>query len=296
MRLQGSLRFANVLEHNSSRRQGEQVLRSLIFALNTHCACCQVSILLFYRRLFPTQRIRQITMGLFIFLAVWYAAFQLTAIFQCTPVHYYWNRTIPGHCVNDIDFYIALAATNTVTDVILLILPMPTVWALKVNRSKRLALSAVFLLGAFVCGIALYRISTLPLIDPSDITFSNTFAGVWTAIEGSVGVIVACLPSLMPIWRRLRGRAADYPYYSSQSNRYDGSQGLQTGAGRSRATRKGFDTITTATSPERNTSEERIIQNSTVVGHASDTDIRAAQGEITVVTEVQQDIELRRLP
>lgn len=296
MRLQGSLRYANVLEHHSSRHQGEQVLRSLIFALNTHCACCQVSILLFYRRLFPTQRIHQITMGLFIFLGVWYTAFQLAAIFQCTPVNYYWNRTIPGHCVNYIDLYIALAATNTLTDITLLVLPMPTVWGLKVSRSRKLALSGVFLLGAFVCGISLYRISTLPLIDPNDITWSNTFAGVWTAIEGSVGVIVACLPSLMPIWRRLRGHAADHEYYSSQANRYGGSKGLQAGVSRSRATRQGFETITTATSLERNNSEERIIQNSTVVAYANDTDIKAAQGEITVVTKVQQDIELRRLP
>lgn len=236
---------------------------------------------------------RQITSGLLIFLAFWYAAFQLTAIFQCTPVHYYWNRTIPGHCVNDIDFYIALAATNTLTDIILLVIPMPTVWALKVSRSKKLALSGVFVLGAFVCTIALYRISTLPLINPNDITWSNTFAGLWTAIEGSVGVIVACLPSLMPIWRRLRGRAAEDTGYS---NRYDGSKGLQSVVGRSRGPRQGFETISMGTSPERNNSEEQIIKNSALATYAGDADIAEVRGEITVVTEVQQDIELRHLP
>lgn len=234
-------------------------------------------------------------MGLFIFLAVWYVAFQLTAIFQCTPVHYYWNRTIPGgHCVNDIAFYIALAATNTFTDIVLLALPLPTVWSLKINKGKKLALSGVFVLGAFVCAIALYRISTLPLIDPNDITFSNTYAGIWTAIEGSVGVIVACLPSLMPIWRRLRGRSPDYPCFSSQANRYD-SKGLQSGVTRSRAHREGFETITT--SPDRNHSQERIIKNSSAVASRStdEADLAAGQGEIMVVTEVQQDIELRHV-
>lgn len=36
---------------------------------------------------------------------------------------------------------------------------------------------------------------------------SNTYAGLWTAIEGSTGTAVACLPSLMPIYFKLRGKA-----------------------------------------------------------------------------------------
>ncbi|KAL2000397.1 hypothetical protein VTN02DRAFT_3177 [Thermoascus thermophilus] len=189
-----------------------------------------LSILLFYQRLFPVAPMKLACRYLQIFLIVWHVTFQTTAIFQCTPIRYFWDRSLPGgRCINIIAFYIALAATNCATDVILLFLPIPMVWNLRVRRSKKVALSGVFMLGAFVCAIALYRISTLPLIDPEDITWSNTYAGLWTGIESSAGVIVACLPSLMPIWVRFRGRMQDSDcdcddsyYHSRQRDRYSG--------------------------------------------------------------------------
>lgn len=35
---------------------------------------------------------------------------------------------------------------------------------------------------------------------------SDTYAHLWTPIESSLGVVVACMPNLMPLWTRLRGR------------------------------------------------------------------------------------------
>lgn len=102
---------------------------------------------------------------------------------------------------------------------------------------------------------------------------------------------------MMPIWRRIRGgRAADYPYLSSQTNRYGASKGLQSGVTRSRvsrAYREGFETI--MASLDRNQSQEQIIKSSSV-SRSTDADHAAGQGEIMVVTEVQRDIELRPLP
>ncbi|KAJ5290906.1 hypothetical protein N7478_000157 [Penicillium angulare] len=249
---------------------------------------------------------KQTCNALFVLLGAWYLAFQITAIFQCTPVKFFWERSLPGgHCVDSVNFYIALATTNTFTDLVILFLPMPLVWRLQISRSKKVSISAVFLLGGFVCAIALYRITTLPLIDNNDITYSNTYAGIWTSIEGSVGVIVACLPSLMPIWHRLRGRSVGYAQYSRQSNPYaTSSKGLRstrsTGGGRftdDEADR--FDVFASGKWPVGSQSQERIVQTAVAYGEETylPTDERndTSHNAIGVVTEVHQQIELRDL-
>ena len=63
-----------------------------------------------------------------VFLVIWYLAFQLTAIFQCFPIQNYWLHGPGGYCIHFIPFYTALAATNVVTDIIILILPMPQIY------------------------------------------------------------------------------------------------------------------------------------------------------------------------
>jgi hypothetical protein len=263
----------------------------------------QVSILLFYKRIFPTTLMKEVCNGLLIFLGVWYITFQIAAIFQCTPVKFFWERSIPGgHCVDNVSFYIALACTNTFTDIILLFLPMPLLWRLQIARSKKISLSGVFLLGGFVCAISLYRISTLPLINENDITYSNTYAGLWTSIEGSVGVIVACLPSLMPIWNRIRGKTVGYAQYSSQSTQYgnESRNCRSMGGGRSKDRRGEFDALSSRACLERGQSQERIVRTTVAHGEEvysthSDERSEASRNAIGVVTEVQQQIELRDL-
>ena len=262
----------------------------------------QVSILLFLRRIFPTDRLKKASNCLFVFLAAWYIAFQLTAIFQCTPVQFFWQRTLPGgHCVNSINFYIALASTNLFTDVAILLLPMPIVWRLQISTSRKLSISAVFMLGGFVCAIALYRITTLPLIDDNDITYSNTYAGVWTAIEGSVGVIVACLPSLMPIWQRIRGRSVQYAQYNSDYSRQKTASKYASGSRHRSMGRFAeedadrFDVFSSEPWPLPNPSQERIVCTAVAHGEDASDQHSDASHAIGVVTEVHQQIELRDL-
>ncbi|CAL5872183.1 uncharacterized protein PFLUO_LOCUS6441 [Penicillium psychrofluorescens] len=179
---------------------------------------------------------------------------------------------------------------------------MPLVWRLQISRSKKISISGVFLLGGFVCAIALYRISTLPLINDNDITYSNTYAGLWTSIEGSVGVVVACLPSLMPIWQRIRGRTVGYAQYSSQFTQYgNGSKSYRSmGGGGLKNGRDELDVLSSGTWPERSQSQERIIRTVVAPGEEvnsipSDERSDISRNAIGVVTEVHQQIELTDL-
>ena len=72
----------------------------------------------------------------------------LGAILGCTPINYNWDRTQPGgYCVDARIFSIGVSIPNIVTDVIILLLPLPVIWQMQLHFSKKIALSAIFSLG-----------------------------------------------------------------------------------------------------------------------------------------------------
>lgn len=209
-------------EYNGSRYL--LVLFVLQMFWNTTLPVIKLAISLFYMRIFPVKSMKIACKIINWYLLLWFITFQTTAIFQCTPVSYFWNRaTENGHCIASTSFFIALATTNLFTDVALLLMPIPSIWKLSVRTPQKIRLSSIFLVGTFVCVIAIVRIQTLTVIDDTDITYSNSFAGLFTAIESSIGVVVACMPSLMPIWNMLLGKpptASDTTVNSHQVRTY----------------------------------------------------------------------------
>ncbi|MCJ1459191.1 hypothetical protein MMC28_009568 [Mycoblastus sanguinarius] len=182
---------------------------------NTTLPAIKISILLFYRRLYPVRSLHITSSIIGAIVVAWYIAIQVTAIVQCLPIRYYWQRTGQGYCIHLIRFNIALASINLVTDVAVLILPIPAIWRLQLPKSKKIGLSAVFLAGLLVCIASVIRLKTLTGIDAKDITWSNAYPGLWAAIEASLGVVAACLPSLGRIRHKMIGRSPSTPKTTS---------------------------------------------------------------------------------
>ena len=78
-------------------------------------------------------------------------AFSIAAIivfiFQCHPIHYFWERRGKGHCVDITKFYLAAASLDMINDVTIIILPLHMVWQLHLPRWQKIALSGAFLVG-----------------------------------------------------------------------------------------------------------------------------------------------------
>lgn len=111
----------------------------------------KISILLFYRRVFPNKATSanfrrawiivfflSVGLGIILFVA---------AISKCKPVSFIWNQHQHGSCLNMTSLLLSGAAINILTDVSILILPMPTVWHLQIAKLQKFAVSGVFLLG-----------------------------------------------------------------------------------------------------------------------------------------------------
>ncbi|KAJ5625380.1 hypothetical protein N7510_001689 [Penicillium lagena] len=172
-------------------------------------------------------------------LIAWTIGALFSGLFQCDPIARAWNKELPGHCINSVVYFRAIASTNLITDVFILVLPVPIVWGLNRPMGERAALIGIFGLGTFVSIISIVRIVLLTPPDDPDPLWDGTQGTVWTAVETSIGVVCVNLPSMAPLFRRYilrhdivtssRSGGSSYPparkprYGTGSSSRYRGS-------------------------------------------------------------------------
>ena len=126
--------------------QSSLALLTLYF---TTSALVKASLLLLYYRCFgvsrPFRTALYISAGV---IVCWYLAVLFATIFQCVPVAAFWDRNIKNKtCVNLSLFSTDAGITNLLTDVMILCLPMPMVWTLHTNKTQKVTLTGIFLLG-----------------------------------------------------------------------------------------------------------------------------------------------------
>ena len=90
-------------------------------------------------------------------LAVWIVAAFISgnaiatffvSILMCSPISAAWTLAPSGRCIDIETFLIYCCVYNLVTDIILMLLPIPLIAELQVNRSQKLRLYFMFSLGA----------------------------------------------------------------------------------------------------------------------------------------------------
>ena len=105
------------------------------------------SILFFYRRLFPGRPLLILLQTVGSIVLIWQIAIGSAFIWQCNPVRKAWDVAIPGTCIEVIKLWLGNALPNIVTDFIIITIPLPLIWKLRISLSQRIALCGVFLTG-----------------------------------------------------------------------------------------------------------------------------------------------------
>ncbi|KFA60343.1 hypothetical protein S40285_06050 [Stachybotrys chlorohalonatus IBT 40285] len=77
----------------------------------------------------------------------WLIGIFLANLLMCIPVAKNWDRTLPGYCVRGNAVWIANGSTSVFIDLLILILPLPKIWSLRMSKSRKSALSIIFALG-----------------------------------------------------------------------------------------------------------------------------------------------------
>lgn len=162
----------------------------LVFAFNKLC------FLTLYLRAFRSQQFRLACIVTIIVVASGTFAFEMVSVFQCTPIHKYWEKSTPGHCINNAADRWAFSTYNTAMDIWVCLSPVPVIWRIQMDLGKRIGLALVFVLGLFVCVTSIIRIHYLvSSVKSTDPTWGSLQAFLWGGVEASTGLICACLPS-----------------------------------------------------------------------------------------------------
>ncbi|KAF4553962.1 Hypothetical protein D9617_5g068370 [Elsinoe fawcettii] len=154
------------------------------------------AILLFYWRLFKSVRWMRFTIiGISSCIVCWTLGAVVTWLAQCQPISKAWNTDESGTCINFYLFALLITSINLITDIIILILPMPIIWRLNATLGKRISLMCAFGVGGFVCVVTAVRLD-LVVEGGTAPKFASSKILAWTLAEVSTAVICANLPFL----------------------------------------------------------------------------------------------------
>lgn len=85
----------------------------------------------------------------------------ISGIFQCMPVQSAWDFGINGTCIDRRAAYKANAILGVITDVMIILLPLPTIIALRISTRTKIGLLVLFLIGSMYALSCVARTHTL---------------------------------------------------------------------------------------------------------------------------------------
>ncbi|KAG8412792.1 hypothetical protein J3458_013227 [Metarhizium acridum] len=112
----------------------------------------KLSLSLFYVRIFPGTTIRRLLWATVIINLLYGTTFVITAIFQCTPIAYFWTQydeeRATARCININAFGWANAAISVALDMWMISMPLSQIPKLRLHWTKKFGVSIMFFLGA----------------------------------------------------------------------------------------------------------------------------------------------------
>ncbi|KAI0112496.1 hypothetical protein GGR51DRAFT_507294 [Nemania sp. FL0031] len=165
----------------------------------------RISVVLLYLRVFTNKWARAACWAVIAFLVANCVAMIITAQLQCIPFVYTFEKGIDGECFDQWRWYEVSNFPNIFGDVLVLVLPIRTVWTIKASAARKAGIAAVFLTGSI--GIIASSVRASVFYHSADVIINDsTFAEApfsWTAIECGFYFSAACLVALRPLFTYL---------------------------------------------------------------------------------------------
>ncbi|KAL5594390.1 hypothetical protein BROUX41_001325 [Berkeleyomyces rouxiae] len=211
---------------------------------NACLATTKTSILMFYLRLSKNTNTFLRFSSWLVMAIVNIAAIVLTFmnIFQCTPMNASWKPIKEGDkCIPLLKQLLCAAPVNVITDLAILLLPIPVLTGMKLPFRQKAILVGTFVFGIFITVIDVVRIyflqkayNTSPMDEgvqglfgqQVDLMWYLAPALMWSTVEVNLGIVWACIPTLKPLIIRIIPRLVVGPHFNSKSS-VSGSRGQE---------------------------------------------------------------------
>ncbi|KAF7183475.1 hypothetical protein CNMCM7691_003674 [Aspergillus felis] len=152
-------------------------------------------------------------------LCVYYIIAEIVKIRMCDPIPSYWEGTPGRKCLDQSAALLADSVISVISDLIILILPLPLTWSLQMSRNKKLRVIGILSAGGLATAFSIYRL-ILVLRDGKTTDMTIFFICIIMSgnAEGGVGLICACLPSLNVLLTRVRKTGYSSNRYAEQDS------------------------------------------------------------------------------
>ncbi|RGP77298.1 hypothetical protein FLONG3_4596 [Fusarium longipes] len=159
----------------------------------------KATILFLMARVFAVEP--RVAKGIRIFiwaLLVAYVPIQILRIVNCYPIRTYWDPKVRNaHCLNQRKIFFSDLALSIVTDLLILLVPIPLTWRLSLSVGKRIKIVLLLGAGGIATALTLFRVAkAVDFLNSDDITVDYTPIAILTNLELTIGFVCACLPSL----------------------------------------------------------------------------------------------------
>ncbi|KAL5382561.1 hypothetical protein DPSP01_006401 [Paraphaeosphaeria sporulosa] len=196
-------------------------------------ALCQLSILAFYLRIMIDPKSRLAVWTLLVLVVCFGVANAFSMVFQCTPIHFFWNGwrgETSGQCIDVRLFGFVRGGIEIFLDLAILTLPLPMLAGLQMSRKKKLQIMSMFCVGFIITIVSCLRLyAFVQFANTQNPTYDNTSGLYWCATESNLFTIVACMPAIRSIFHKgfnkVRGVSTE-----ASGNNYGSSGGLGRGS------------------------------------------------------------------
>jgi hypothetical protein len=168
-------------------------------------------------------------------------------IFHCNPISWAWDTTTAGgHCNSNAiltniyyadtavniftDWFCAILFVNTISDVISKLLisvssPIPLLWSIQLNRNAKVSVVFLLSLGVLASLSACIRLKyTVNLNNSTDYIHGIGDIVIWGYAENGIGMVVGCLSTLRPLFRRVFQLGSSSPDTASSTLNNSGTR------------------------------------------------------------------------
>lgn len=229
-----------------------QVLEQVIYATQLTQTLTfgftKLTVLLLYKRIFPGETFKRFIYVGYAVVFIWTVGYFFSNLFQCWPIatnwtYWGWQADL---CIDTNKMLVSQSWSDIFTDLVILAMPLPCIWALQMKFRHKLGVSAIFLLGLLtVASGAAKLVAFMRAVAASsdkynipDVSYILTPTVYWPMIESSLGIVGACLPLLRPLFtgasskgfmRKLRNvTIPDSSYQDPESSQGTGSTAIGT--------------------------------------------------------------------
>ncbi|TVY82375.1 hypothetical protein LSUE1_G004903 [Lachnellula suecica] len=167
-----------------------------IFAVNLS----KGAIIQMFLRIFTVGPARQVTQVVGVLLILQTIAIFFTIIFQCKPVSLLWTATERGTCIDTQKFFAYTSIPNIITDLAILVLPMPTIWNLKATLQLKIGITITLLTASIgIIASILRTVGFFTIHIFQDPTWLNVTVFAYSIAEPGTYFLAACFPTYRPL-------------------------------------------------------------------------------------------------